>query len=140
MKSKQTILKGIAPAGWHIPNDAEWKSLEMELGMAESDANAKGWRGNNEGEKLKVESPKGWTVVSPIWATNESGFTAMAGGCRLFNGTWADPGLFATGFWWTASKQNDQEAWYRYLDKKNANVFRSFTYKNYGFSVRCVKD
>lgn len=130
----------LAPEGWHIPSDAEWKTLEMELGMNDAEANKLGWRGSDEGEKLKVEAPLGWTVVSPIWANNESGFTALAGGCRLFNGTWADPGLFASAFWWSLTEQNENEAWYRYLDKKNANVFRSHTYKNYGFSVRCVKD
>ena len=130
----------LAPVGWHIPSDAEWKTLEIELGMSQSEADNLGWRGNNEGEKLKIKAPLGWTRVSPVWGSNTSGFTALAGGCRLFNGTWADPGLFASGFWWSSSVHSNHEAWYRYLDKKNSNVYRAHTYKNYGFSVRCVKD
>ena len=130
----------LAPVGWHIPTDLEWKILEKELGMSESEVSDLGWRGTNEGEKLKIEAPLGWSVVSPIWGNNSSCFSAIAGACRLFNGTYGDPGLFATGFWWSASEYNSDEAYYRHLDKKNANVFRSYTYKNYGFSVRCVKD
>jgi fibronectin type 3 domain-containing protein len=30
--------RGLAPAGWHVPTDAEWKELEMYLGMSQSDA------------------------------------------------------------------------------------------------------
>ena len=130
----------LAPQGWHIATDADWKTLERELGMSEAEANTLGWRGTKEAEKLKIESPLGWTEVSPVWSNNSSGFTALAGGCRLFNGIWSDPGLFATGFWWTASVHDSNEAWYRYLDKKNSDIFRSHTYKNYGLSVRCVKD
>ena len=133
--------RNIAPAGWHVPGDEEWKELEKFLGMSQADADNVNWRGTHEGEKLKQEAPNGWTNYDNVWATNESGFTALAGGCRLFNGTWGDPGLFATGFWWSSTSNSaNNQAWYRYLDYKNANVFRFYGSKNYGFSVRCVKD
>ncbi len=129
----------IAPLGWHIPSDEEWKELELKLGMSETEVNKSGWRGTNEGEKLKKESPEGWTTYENVWATNESGFTALGGSCRLFNGVAGQPGLKQTGFWWTRS-ESDSVAFYRYLDYKNANVFRGVISKNYGFSIRCVKD
>lgn len=131
----------LAPTGWHIPTDDEWKQLEIFLGVSSIDANKNGWRGTNEGDKLKVEGTNGWTFYSGIWATNESGFTALAGGSRLYDGTWGDPALFACGFWWTASEASDTNlAYYRYLDYKKSNVFRSACDKGYGFSIRCVKD
>jgi len=46
--------KGICPAGWHIPRDAEFKTLEMNQGMTQAQADATSWRGNQEGDKLKV--------------------------------------------------------------------------------------
>jgi uncharacterized protein (TIGR02145 family) len=131
---------GLAPAGWHIPTDADWKELEEHLGMSASEADMVSWRGTNTGQKLKIESPEGWTQFDNIWAENESGFTALAGGCRLHDGKFAQPGLFATGFWWTATPSPGGEAWYRYLDYKNTGVFRSHVYKSYGMSIRCVKD
>ena len=130
----------IAPEGWHIPTDAEWKALEKELGMSVAESDLSGWRGNDEGEKLKIESPADWIQYGDVWSTNASGFTARAGGCRLFDGSWADPGLSHTGFWWTASEYNSSDAWYRYLDYKNSNIFRSASSKHYGFSIRCVKN
>lgn len=131
----------IAPAGWHVPSDDEWKVLEQYLGMSKSDADKMNWRGTHEGDKLKIAAPQGWTSYGAVWATNESGFTALAGGCRLFNSVWGDPGLFSTGFWWSSTENtSNKQAWYRYLDYKNTNVFRFYGSKNYGFSIRCVKD
>lgn len=131
---------GLAPEGWHIPTDDEWKQLEQSLGMSGAESDHNGWRGTNEGEKLKVAAPSGWTTFEEVWGTNESGFTALAGGCRLPNATFGQPGLFSTGFWWTNSESNPDEACYRYLDYKNSNIFRSHDSKRYGFSVRCVKN
>ena len=109
--------------------------------MKESDAIKNGWRGTDEGDKMKSEGNSGWTNFSGVWGTNTSGFTALSGGCRLFNGVWGNPGLFATGFWWTKSESPDHtQSYYRYLDYKKSGVYRSLCDKKYGFSVRCVKD
>lgn len=137
-----TDPRGLAPAGWHIPTDGDWQQLEEALGMSADDANNTSWRGTHEGEKLKVTqgATGGWNNYGTVWNTNESGFNALAYGCRMFDGNWGDPRQGATGFWWTASAAPANQAWYRYLDYKNANVFRYYGSKAYGFSVRCVKD
>jgi uncharacterized protein (TIGR02145 family) len=132
--------KNIAPEGWHIPTDEDWKQLEKSLGMTQSEIDHFGWRGNNEGDMLKKKAPEGWTIFQNVWGTNESGFAATANGCKLYNFKNGDPGQYATEFWWTKSDVGSNEAVYRYLDYKSTAIFRSHTYKNYGFSVRCVKD
>lgn len=134
--------RNIAPAGWHIPSDSEWKELEVFLGMSQAEADKVNWRGNDEGNKLKVEGPAGWNKPYDeylIWGTNESGFSAIGGGCCMYNGKWGEPGTFSTGFWWTSTLKENQ-AWYRYLDYNKVNVFRYHGPKTYGFSVRCVKN
>lgn len=138
-----TDTNNIAPLGWHVATDADWQELEQFLGMSISQTQSIGWRGSNEGNKLKIEGPLGWTLSenpSRVWGNNQSGFAALAGSCRLFNGQWGSPGLNATGFWWTASANDSNTAWYRYLDYNKSEVFRYFTSKAYGFSIRCVKD
>lgn len=132
--------RNIAPDGWRIPTDNDWKLLERHLGMSESESNKTGWRGSDEGEKLKIEENKGWVVYEDVWSTNESGFTALAGSCRLFDGVWGDPGLQHTGFWWTSTQHPDGKVWYRHLDYKNADVFRQRINGKYGMSIRCVKN
>jgi uncharacterized protein (TIGR02145 family) len=133
---------GLAPAGWHIPTDEEWKQLESSLGM-ESSATAKtGWRGTSEGDALKTTGVDNWNRYDPVWATNSSGFNALSGSCRLFNGEFGYPGRLYTGFWWTASENQNEtdKAWYRYLDYKSSGIFRQSFSKRYGCSIRCVKD
>ncbi len=130
----------IAPAGWHIPTDSEWKELELFLGMSQVDADNLNWRGTDQGEKLKALGNSQWSEFEGVWGNNESGFNAYAGSCRLFDGKWGEPGLFSNGYWWASSSKSKDEIWYRYLDYKEKRVFRSTVPKEYGFSIRCVKD
>ena len=32
------MTEGICPSGWHIPSDGEWQTMEISLGMSESEA------------------------------------------------------------------------------------------------------
>jgi uncharacterized protein (TIGR02145 family) len=131
----------IAPVGWHVPSDDEWKQLEKFLGMSAGDADKVNWRGTHEGEKLKMQGTAMWQPYGDVWATNESGFSALAGSCRLFNGIWGDPGIQFTGFWWSSTLNSaNNQAWYRHLDYKKTNVFRFYGPQTYGFSVRCIKN
>jgi uncharacterized protein (TIGR02145 family) len=133
--------KGLAPQGWHIATDEEWKSLEQSQGMSAATANLFGWRGSDEAQKLKVEGESGWVRFQDLWPTNQSGFSATAGSCRLPSGLFGDPGLKHTGFWWTATTDvTSDELLYRYMDYKKSSILRSHCEKGYGFSVRCVKD
>lgn len=132
--------KGIAPDGWRIPSDEDWKELEKKLGMSAEEANKTSWRGTHEGEKLMIQydgtNPQ-WLAYGNVWATNESGFSARPAKCRLFTGDWGDAQY--TAFFWSSTSQGS-EAWYRYLDYKNANIFRFHGPKKYGFSIRCIKN
>lgn len=133
---------GLAPTGWHIATDQEWKELESFLGMEQSAIIKTGWRGSDEGDQLKSTGITNWYRYDPVWGLNKYGFSALAGSCRLFNGQFGDPGVPYTGFWWTASEYTVQsdEAWYRYLDYKSSAIFRQHMSKQYGCSIRCVKD
>ena len=133
---------GLAPAGWHIPTDEEWKQLESSLGMESSAIAKTGWRGTTEGDALKATGVDNWKRYDPVWATNSSGFNALSGSCRLFNGEFGYPGRLYTGFWWTATEDQTEpgKAWYRYLDYKSSAVLRQSFSKRYGCSIRCVKD
>jgi len=137
-----TDSRNIAPAGWHIPTDVEWKEVEMFLAMNSLAADSVNWRGTDQGNKLKVAggSTSDWENSSDkygIFGTNESGFSAIGSTCRIFNGQWGVPGH--TAFWWTSSL-NGTDVWYRGLDYNKANVFRYSGSVNYGFSIRCVMD
>ncbi|HDS01520.1 MAG TPA: hypothetical protein ENO07_05815, partial [candidate division Zixibacteria bacterium] len=105
--------RNIAPDGWHVPSDAEWKQLEMYLGMSQADADATGWRGTDEGGKLKEADTTHWQSPNN-GATNESGFTALPGGYRSSSGRFYFEHFDA--FFWTQTDYDILTVWYRYLN------------------------
>ena len=125
----------LCPDGWHVPSDEEWKELEMFLGMSQEDADTTGWRGTDEGDKLKVES--GWN--SDGNGTDDYGFTALPGGYRNGgSGYFNDEGSY--GYWWSSAEYSTSGAWRRSLSYSRSNVRRYLDYRQSGFSVRCVRD
>jgi len=128
--------RNIAPAGWHVPSDDELKQLEMYLGMSQAEADSAGWRGTDEGGKLKETGTTHWAPPN-TGATNESGFSALPGGYRVSYGSFGDMGHYA--YFWSSTEDSSDGAWYRPLSYSDSQVGRYLS-KRGGFSVRCVKD
>jgi uncharacterized protein (TIGR02145 family) len=129
--------RGLAPKGWHVPKDAELKTLEMTLGIPQTEADWAGWRGKNKGGKLKETGTTHWNSPN-TGATNSSDFTALPGGCRDIGGIFND--VVSYGDWWSSSEYNTGTAWHREMGCNNSAISRSYIYKAYGCSVRCIKD
>ncbi|MEY4329673.1 MAG: hypothetical protein RL609_421 [Bacteroidota bacterium] len=124
-------IRGICPAEWHVPTDAEWSSFINFL-----DPSADG--GNNvniAGSKMK--STTGWNSPN-TGANNESGFTGLPAGYRNGNGGYNYIGEF--GDWWSSTETDSNFAWYRNLGYDRPYVSRANYGKKDGFSVRCIKD
>jgi uncharacterized protein (TIGR02145 family) len=130
--------RGLCPSGWHVPTDAEFMTLEMALGMSESEANSTGWRGTDQGAQMK-SSPSD----DPFWdGTNTSGYSAMTGGFRYYEG-WYYGGTIDEGqaFFWTSTPIGIG-AYYRGLVGGVSEIAR-FDLDNDprdGVSIRCVRD
>lgn len=129
---------GLCPTGWHVPTDAEWMTLEMELGMSSSEANSTGWRGSDKSKKLKAspqDSPSwnGYDSGDPL----NSGFSALPGGNRFNTGSFYSVGSYA--FFWSSSTSGSY-AWNRRLNSDDDGVYRYANIHRDGFSVRCVED
>ncbi|UCD17438.1 MAG: fibrobacter succinogenes major paralogous domain-containing protein [Candidatus Zixiibacteriota bacterium] len=141
--------RNIAPEGWHVPTDAEWKQLEMYLGMSQEEADGTGWRGTDEGGKMKEAGETHWAAPN-TGATDEKDFTALPGGLQgweIFDPTililrkYEEIGA-ATWFWSSTENPGDnQTSWYRHLHKDHAEVYRGSDGNKWsGLSIRCVKD
>lgn len=118
--------RGICPAGWHIPTDAEWTTLTDYLGG-----------GGIAGGKMKAVGTNYWNTPNTD-ASNESGFTALGSGQRLDYGAFYYIGDY-TDFW-SSTESNYDNALYRLLYYDWAGVSDYDNLKNNGFSVRCMKD
>jgi uncharacterized protein (TIGR02145 family) len=126
--------RNIAPVGWHVPTDAEWTTLTTYLG-GESVA----------GGKLKETGTLNWETGTGNWAspntaaTNETGFSALPDGTRIYyNGMFS--GVSSYGQWWSSTPPSTDNAWSRNISNDTGSVIRNAGNRATGFSVRCVKD
>jgi uncharacterized protein (TIGR02145 family) len=118
-----TDSRGVCPAGWHIPSDQEWTTLTTYLGGSDI-----------AGGKLKEAGTMHW--FSPnVGATNETGFTAIPGGMRTFDGYFLH---FAR--WWSATEAWTGVAYGRTINNSNTGVYSNLLDEKDGYSVRCLKD
>lgn len=105
----------LAPKGWHVPTVDEWEILSDYLGGEEV-----------AGGKLKESGYTHWNVPNN-GATNETGFTAIAGIDR------------ESAVWWTASK-NGVLSWHVFINTRFSGIFIREYNRNSYFSIRCIKD
>jgi len=113
------------PNGWHLPKDKEWMKLEAELGMDLPSRISSGYRGTDEGEKLK--------------AGGSSGFNVLMGGYKDYrNDVGFDMLIKMTMFWTASGMLND--AYYRNFWLNKSTIDRGTYDKKHGAYVRCVQD
>jgi len=118
-----SVAKNVCPTGWHLPSDEEWITLITFLGGEDS-----------AGGKLK--SIKFWGNPN-TGATDSSRFSGLPGGFRYDVNAYFYLGQI--GYWWTTNEY-DIYAYYRYLSHKNKSFFSTFCSKEFGLSIRCIKD
>ena len=131
----------LAPDGWHVPTDEEFKELEMHLGMTQLEADDVYNRGTNQGAKLAGNA--GLWNNGNLESDSEfgtSGFNGLPSGYRYTNGAYNNINFY--GQYWTSTEEDGDpdNRWQRMLYWNNTYVNRSAPDKNYGFSVRCVYD
>jgi uncharacterized protein (TIGR02145 family) len=118
--------KNVCPTGWHIPTSMEWNLLMKYLGGSIS-----------AGGKLKEVGTAHW-IAPNDYATNESGFTALAGGNRGSNGKFNRFGY--TGNWWSSTNYSASEADGFCINYDLNDLTNYSNNKKCGYSVRCIKD
>ncbi|MBO4653928.1 MAG: hypothetical protein J5644_00075 [Bacteroidales bacterium] len=138
--SNPSRVQGICPRGWHVPSDAEWTQLTDYVG-SQSQYKC----GNSKDNIAKALASKtGWESSSDQCdvgnnpsANNATGFSALPAGC--YGGGYYFFGYGA--YFWSATEYGDRYAYYRLLVYGTADVYRdNNNLKDYGFSVRCVRD
>lgn len=116
-------VQGICPMGWHLPSRSEWKTLFTAVGGQSA-----------AGKALKSQS--GW--YSNGNGTDAFGFSALPAGQRYNFGAFDYDGYDAK--FWSAFETMENFAYYVVLYYYSEGADLYYEVKNYGFSVRCVKD
>jgi len=117
--------QGICPPDWHVPSDAEQNVLDQYLTDSDQtcDAERSGWDCASAGTKLLTGGTSDWE--------------GLLSGFRYTDGSFNDQGTY-TYFW--SSSVSAPEAWERDFDVAEPTVSRSAASKEFGFSVRCLRD
>jgi uncharacterized protein (TIGR02145 family) len=116
--------RNIAPKGWHIPSDEEWKILVSFLGGEDL-----------AGDKMKESGITHW--ANPNQNKNESGLTILPGGCRDGGGSFKFMG--SRGDYWSCTMHGTYVL-FRSFDYQFASSYSWECIKENGLYVRCVKD
>jgi uncharacterized protein (TIGR02145 family) len=116
---------GLAPAGWHVPSDDEWKTLTHFLGDSIA------------ANKLRETGAAHWIEVDSARATNDFGFSSLPGGYHGNGSTFN--AINIVGFWWTTNNW-PEVATSRYMQYNSSVVGTWHANKNDAYSVRCIKN
>lgn len=142
------------PTGWHIPSDAEWKDLELHLGLTDFSAkrsvNVSGivqfFRGNNQGSNLMGRDIETRICKLLNNKTEDYGFNASLGGWRFYHGEFGQ--MHTISKWWSRTEyipDNDDFRIgrfyiYRVLYYNESGIGYGYCSQECGLSLRCVKD
>lgn len=119
---------GLAPIGWRVATDADFDTLVSYLGGSVILA----------GGKLKEIDTTHWNTPN-TGAVNEINFTALPGGWRYQS----DATFYPKGnyfYTWSSIEYNIDDGYIRSISYNSAQFFGAHYDKNYGLSVRCVKN
>jgi len=116
----------LCPSGWHVPSLVEWDTLMNFLG---------GYL--VAGYKMKETGTTHWLKTDSN-VTNESGFSALPGGCRTPGALFRSLGSEAS--FWSATEFDINYAWQFFLSSSFGSLHSFHPLKTSGASVRCIKD
>lgn len=122
--------KVACPSGWHLPTDAEWKTLESYIGMSAADLNVVGFnvaRGENLDDKLK----EGGVTGLNLKFSGSKGTNGVFGGANS-NGTYFTSSDSSVSSYTMVRRISDAHNWIIRYWNTNTGTYRA--------CVRCLQD
>jgi len=126
-------VEGICPVGWHLPSDAEWKTLTDYVGA-------------HSGTKLKSHDFHSLEDTHTPEGTDIYNFSALPAGMAIHNAHEGTNDFLHHGelsYWWSTTEfGNDAHlAWTREMKRDHGEEVGKYSMeKHYMLSVRCVHD
>ena len=112
-----------APEGWHLPSKAEFETLLSAVGGRDASGAA-------------LKSTSGWDYDGN--GTDSYGFSALPAGYRYDYDDFYLAGDDA--YFWSSSERNSDDAYFMNFDDLTDVASLFCNDKNYGLSIRCVKE
>ena len=100
----------VCPAGWHVPSESEWQVLVGYL----------------------AQTPGSKELNSKLFAVLQEDF-------RGYGGDFSGNG-YGGGGWWSSTPAHTEIAYFHGINYDTASKNRLEGRKNFGYSIRCIKD
>ena len=120
-------IQGICPDGWHLPSIDEWGKLSVALGNA-----------GVSGDSLKALTGWNYAGTDDNNGQDAYGFSALPTGRRISATSWEKVG--SDVYYWSSDEYSESYARYSNINNIYTKFYLYQNSKNYGQSVRCVKD
>ncbi|SHK95408.1 fibrobacter succinogenes major paralogous domain-containing protein [Fibrobacter sp. UWEL] len=114
-------VRGVCPEGWLLPNKDEWGTLISTVGGSAN---------------IKLKSTSGWNDSGN--GTDSFGFGVLPAGDRYDSGDFSNAGSLAS--FWSSTEIDSGYAYTWYFHYNVEFVSRGYGSKDYGYSVRCLRD
>lgn len=126
--NKTEKVRGLCPAGWHLPSLDEWKSLIAFVG-------------GEDIADMVLGSRSGWNTYMSSYRSDEYGFSAFPTGYGFgnffqFGAHYESLGTFAS--FWTSSDYDKYNAWKVEIGPLEALYLKEG--KIHWHNIRCIKD
>ena len=134
-------VQGVCPEGWSIPTAEDWVDLAMAVNGGEQVEFKEDWKGiaGKFMANAKFNGAWVWPYSPDVTPTNETGWSALAGGSS-HNSYTLYKNVLSYGFWWSSTERDSNNAYYRYIYSEVPNFSANFSAKDgMGASVRCVR-
>jgi uncharacterized protein (TIGR02145 family) len=130
----------ICPIGWHVPTKSDWETLVTYL-----TDNGYGYEGSGDDIAKSLASTNSWEssdepgdIGNNPSSNNSTGFSAVAGGKRFSDGSFASKGKRCNI--WSQTVKEDGHVYYVVMWNTNDILYIDYHKKNSGHSIRCLKD
>ncbi|MDR3666791.1 MAG: FISUMP domain-containing protein, partial [Ignavibacteriaceae bacterium] len=118
--NKNPGVRGICPAGWHMPTIDEFATLTSTVNFDANTLKGKGQE-NDTGQGMNI-----------------SGFSGLLSGYYLSNGIFYALGSYT--YFWSSKPKDETNDSCIYLNNNSGNINQSTAMEMCGFSIRCIKN
>jgi len=121
--------RNLCPEGFHVPTNDEYNALVNFLGGYLVAAG-----------KMKEAGTTHWQSPN-TGATNSSGFTALPGGSRIFNGDFGGDMGTSASFWSSSIAPTSADGYAVEMDNQGPDIANNFEMEQQrGLSLRCIQN
>ena len=118
--------RNVAPTGWRVATVDDWNTLINYLGGT-----------GVAGGKLKESGNSHWISANSD-ASNAFNFSALPSGLRDNHGNYTQQG--ETTEWWIPKEYDSIVAWFTQIADGTSIQVSGFGQKNFGLSIRCIRE